>query len=79
MKKTTRTIYMKGNSCGSQYAPNNVQPYGTKWRISLKKDKHQGWKEIGQAVLLSANWDVDEDKIQQTENYINSIQNGVLY
>ena len=79
MKKTTRTIYMKGNSCGSQYAPNNCSGYGTKWRVQLKKDEHLGWKETGHPVLLAANWDIDEEKLRQTENYIDSIQGGVLY
>lgn len=69
---TSKVIYRNGNSLGDQYAPNNCIPYGTKWRIRLKKEYHSGgytWKIIGSPELLDANWEIDEEKIEASNDF----------
>ena len=73
MKQTTKVLYCSGNSCGNQYATGNCKPYGTKWRITLRKNYYGEMKQIGLPVLLDANWDIDDKKIQESDRFYSNL------
>ena len=73
---TTRVLYMRGNSCGSQYAPTNCEPYGTKWRVRLVVDDIGVRQSL--PVLLDANWQIDEKKIEKTIDLLNDMHTGFV-
>ena len=76
--RTTRTLYMTGNNCGDQYAMYNCNPYGTKWRITIERDSKYGARQIGSPVLIDCNWEIDEDKVQQTHELFDNLASGIL-
>lgn len=74
MKRTTKIIYRYGNSLGLHYSPKNCNGYGTKWRITLQKDKYSGyWKQIGFPTLLNENWDIDEKKVEKSIDFLTTL------
>ena len=78
IKRTTRTIYMKGNSCGNQYAIHNNNSYGTKWRITIERHPEYGARQIGNPILLDSNWDIDNNKIEKTNELFDNLFSGIL-
>jgi len=79
MERTTRIIYVNGNSVAGEYAPRNCKPYGTKWRLQLQKKKYTGWGIVGSPKLLMDNWDIDEEKVRDTDRFFEGLNNGCLY
>lgn len=73
MKTTTKVIYQESNSCGTQYAPANCSGYGTKWRVSLRRNYYGEWQLSGIARLLNPNWTIDMKKVEKSYNELNSI------
>ncbi len=69
MKNTTKTVYYKGNRCGSQYC-NNCNGYGSKWNVTINSETG---RQIGKARLIDANWTIDEKKIEETKDWEESI------
>ncbi len=67
MKATTKTMYCEGNAFGGCYASNNYSGYGTKWRIRIKENEYGRYDIIGTPLLLDANWDIDQEKVDDTD------------
>jgi hypothetical protein len=62
MKKyTTRILYSKTNSCNNEYAYQNCNPYGTKWRVRCYWD-YDSYCVVS-AICIDPNWTIDEKKI----------------
>ena len=70
MKYTTKTVYSRDAQWGSEYACHNVSPCGTKWRIRLKSADNNKWLQYGTAQLLDCNWEINEEKLQETEDFL---------
>lgn len=69
-RQTTKVIYRKENSLGTQYAPRNCSGYGTKWRITLRRNYYNDWIQVGLPILLEENWTINEDKIEDSNWFL---------
>ncbi len=63
-KYTTKIMYSANGCFSNQYANSNVSPYGTKWRVRLRKEDVRS--HIVSATLLVSNWDIDQNKVDSS-------------